>query len=78
MRKLLLLLGGARYPFQPKLALAAFPKAHAAFKAAMTKGADPIVAPSDCLDLFDDDRAWAEQQRRIADWHAARRGGRRR
>ena len=68
MRKLLLLLGAARYPFRPELALPAFPKAHAAFKAAMTRGRDAVVAPKDCLDLFDDEGAWPDQQRRIASW----------
>jgi hypothetical protein len=74
MRKLLLFLGGGCYPDRKDLALAAFPKAHAAFKEAMTGGAAPIVAPGDCLDLFDDNGAWTNQQRRIADWLAAKRG----
>lgn len=68
MRKLLLLLGAARYPWRSDLPLPAFRVAHAAFKAAMTEGRPPIVAPNDCLDLFDDDGAWVEQQARIAKW----------
>jgi hypothetical protein len=74
MRKLLLLLGGACYPFRKDLALPAFPKAHAAFKDAMTGGAAQIVAPHDCLDLFDDNGAWANQQQQIANWLAVKRG----
>jgi endonuclease G, mitochondrial len=68
MRKLLLLLGAARYPRRGDLALPAFPVAHAAFKAAMIEGHSPIVAPEDCLDLFDDDSAWVNQQSRVDEW----------
>ena len=34
----------------------------------MTGGPSPIVAPDDCLDLFDDDGAWVDQQNRIDEW----------
>jgi hypothetical protein len=73
VRKLLLLLGAARYPRRSDLALSAFAAAHAAFKAAMIEGPVPIVAPDDCLDLFDDDGAWVDQQSRIDQWLAEKR-----
>ncbi len=68
MRKLLLLMGAARYPDRSDLALPAFPVAHAAFRALLTEGPEPIVAPDDCLDLFDRDDAWVVQQNQIDKW----------
>jgi endonuclease G, mitochondrial len=68
VRKLLILLGAARYPASPDLALAAFAPSHAGFLAAMTSGERPIVAKEDVLDLFDTDAHWTKQQLDINDW----------
>lgn len=78
MRKLLLLLGAAKYPRRSDLALPAFSVSYKAFKAAMTAGTSPIIFPDDCLDLFDDDRAWVDQQSTIDEWLSKKRSETRR
>jgi hypothetical protein len=68
VRKLLILLGAARYPYKRELALSAFKPSHDAFLSAMTRGDEPIVGGEDVLDLFDTDDPWFDQQLRINSW----------
>lgn len=68
MRKFLLFLGGEKYPHRPDLRMTSFRPSYEAVRAYMLDGQKPIIAKDDCLDLFDTDNFWPQQQQIVDEW----------
>lgn len=70
---LLVLLGAAAFPHEPKLSSPAFAASNAALKAWMLDAAHgPAVRAADCLDLFDSAKSWNDQEGALLGWLAER------
>lgn len=68
MRTLLISLGGARYPSAPDLIHEAFAPSSKAIAQCFSAGVGAIVVNGDYLNLFDDDRSWADQLIATRNW----------
>jgi hypothetical protein len=67
------MLGASEFPRRLDLSSPTFAKSHIALRDWLLDSAyGPMVARADCLDLFDSQRSWPDQEAELADWLVGR------